>query len=194
MRRMLRKQTKKEERLQTMNEYQLEAYWNDIPIGKVNAVTYPVLMMWWNADARKVRNILHDLSRYDNGDNYILIRSGKCKGFYRTDNNIEIERYKKECLNKGRSVFAPVKKINRVLNAEKKQLSFVNNLRVIREERALKQSTVCEYMRAFDEHFDIPILSKMENGVCLPTPYQLGKLCELYGCQPDDLVKMEFLI
>ena len=69
MRRMLRKQTKKEERLQTMNEYQLEAYWNDIPIGKVNAVTYPVLMMWWNADARKVRNILHDLSRYDNGDN-----------------------------------------------------------------------------------------------------------------------------
>ena len=177
-----------------MNEYKLEAYWNDIPNGKNNAVTYSILKMWWNTNEREVRRILHELSSFDNGDNYVLIRSGKSKGFYKTDDQKEIELYKRECLNKGRSVFAPVKKINRILNANAAQYSLTNNLRTIREDRQLKQSTICEYMQAFDDAFDVPMLSKMENGVCLPTPYQLKMLSEIYGCNPADLVNADFYI
>jgi hypothetical protein len=173
------------------NEYMLENFWNDIPIGKNNAVTYPILRMWWNLNEREVRRVLHELSSFDNGDNYILIRSGKSKGFYKTDDQKEIEAYKRECLNKGRSVFAPVRKINRVLSADKRQFTMTNNLRVIREDRQMKQSTVCAFMQAFDDAFDSPMLSKMENGVCLPTPYQLSKLSEIYGCDPADLVNID---
>lgn len=100
------------------------SYWNDIPIGKENAVTYPELCALWGVSARAVRSILHDLSAVDNGDNYVLIRTSKAKGFYKTDNEDEIEAYRRECLAKGRSIFAPVRKCNRVLNINKEQVFF----------------------------------------------------------------------
>jgi len=98
-----------------MENAKLALYWQQIPIGKQNAITYPQLCAIWNMSERQARKTLHELSLYDNGDQYILIRSSKGKGFYKTDDEHEIEIYKRECLNKGRSVFAPVKKINRVL-------------------------------------------------------------------------------
>lgn len=93
----------------------MERYWSDIPIGKENAITYPELCALWECSARKVRSILHDLSYMDNQDKYILIRSSKNKGFYRTDNVAEIEQYKRECTNRARHTFAPLRKIRRVL-------------------------------------------------------------------------------
>ena len=173
------------------NEYRLEIFWNDIPIGKKNAVTYTTLKMWWNINEREVRRTLHELSSFDNGDNYVLIRSGKNKGFYRTDNEEEIKLYKRECLNKGKSIFAPIRKINRILSANIDQFSINNNLRVIREGLQMKQTEVCRIMQEYDEHFDVPMLSKMENGVCLPTPFQLARLSEIYTCQPTDLIQSE---
>lgn len=166
-------------------------YWNDIPVGKENAADYERLCAIWECDKRKARAILHELSLYDNGDNYILIRSGGCKGFYKTDDESEITAYKRECLNKGRSVFAPVKKINRVLSADAEQLSLTNNLRVIRESKGLKQSQVCAVMKRYDRTFDKSLLSKMENGVCLPTYYQLSKLAEIYAVKPFELIQAD---
>jgi hypothetical protein len=145
----------------------------------------------WGCDTRKARAILHELSLYDNGDNYILIRSSKGKGFYKTDDEAEIKAYKRECLNKGRSVFAPVKKINRVLNANAEQYSFTNNLRVVRESKGLKQAQVCKLMKKHDRAFDKSLLSKMENGVCLPTYSQLTKLAEIYAVKPFELLKAD---
>lgn len=174
-----------------MDEIKLNHYWNDIPTTKKEAVPYSILCMWWHLNEREVRRVLHQLSCYDNGDNHVLIRSGKTRGFYKTDDKEEIEKYKQECLNKGRSVFAPIKKINRILSANKTQYSLTNNLRVIREDRHLKQSTVCSFMQQYDESFDVPMLSKMENGVCLPTPFHLIKLAELFKCEPNDLVWAE---
>ena len=113
------------------------------------------------------------------------------KGFYKTDDEREIQAYKKECLNKGRSVFAPIRKINRVLNANKEQYSSINNLRVIREDCRLKQSEVCDIMKQSDRTFDKSLLSKMENGVCLPTCAQLVKLAEIYGVQPAELLQAD---
>ena len=170
----------------------LEFYWHDIPIGKENAVEYAELMTMWGMCERQVRKILHDLSMYDNGDNYVLIRSAGGKGFYRTDNEAIIKAYRQECLNKGKSIFAPVKKINRILNANVSQIEFENNLRVYREAKGLKQGDVCKQMKQIDRAFDKSMLSKMENNVCLPTPLQVSKLAEIYGCSALELVNIGF--
>ena len=176
--------------LQVLEDFQ--TYWDDIPVGRENAVTYAELCaLWGGCDTRQARKILHDLSRFDNGDNYILIRSGSCKGFYKTDDESEIQAYKRECLNKGRSVFAPIKKINRVINANTEQMSSENNLRLFRELKGLKQSEVCEYMKQYDRAFDKPLLSKMENNVCAPTLYQLTKLALLFDCEPSELIPID---
>lgn len=169
-----------------------ERYWHDIPVGKENAVTYTELCCMWNKDKRTVRSILHELSRFDSGDDYILIRSSSGKGFYKTDNPDEITAYKKECLSRGRNVFAPIKKINRVLSVQGLiQYTFDNNLRVIREAAGLKQSEVCKTMQKYDSAFNVPMLSKMENGCVLPTPYQRFMLSQIYGCEPSDLISMD---
>lgn len=175
-----------------MDEMRLELYWMDIPVGKANAVDYAELSKRWGKTDRAVRSILHLLSAFDNGDDYVLIRSSKSKGFYKTDDPIEIEAYKAECLQKGRSVFAPVKKINRVLSSNDEQFTFENNLRTVREMRGLQQKEVCAYLHKFDTAIDAPMLSKMENGVCLPTPFQLAKLAALYGVPASELINGEF--
>lgn len=169
----------------------LKKYWEDIPVGKENAVTYDKLRVMWDCTERAARAILHELSGYDNGDNYILIRSARCKGFYKTDNEREIAAYKRECLNKGRSIFAPVKKINRVLDVNAEQYSFENNMRIVRENRGFRQSDVCRYMKQFDRAFDKSLLSKMENGYCMPTYYQLAKMALFFDCMPSDLLKAD---
>lgn len=166
----------------------LEMYWNDIPIEKKHAISYPVLMRKWEMNARRVRKILHELSLYDNGDDYILIRSGGGRGFYRTDDEATIKAYRNECLNKGKSVFAPVKKINRVLRDSALQFDIKNNLRVFREMRGLKQSQVCDKLKDAGTPIDNALLSKMENGVCLPTPAQLSTLAKIYECEPFELL------
>ena len=171
-----------------------EFYWQDIPVGKKNAVTYDTLCALWGADRRTVRQILHDLSLYDNGDDYILIRSSKNGGgFYKTDDREEMKAFRKECLNKGKSTFAPVKKINRVLNsdAEALQGNIFNNLKAVRIAQRLKQTEVVEKMRESDPHIDVAMLSRFENGVCIPTPYQLAKLAQIYGVQPCELIAIE---
>lgn len=173
-------------------ENKLELYWNEIPIGKENAVGYPELTLMWGRSARDVRMILHDLSAFDNGDDYILIRSSKKGGgFYKTMNADDIKDYRNECLAKGRSNFAPVKKINRVLRSNAEQISMTNNLRVMREAAGMKQTEVCDAMKRIDEAFDVPLLSKMENGICMPTIIQCKLLAEIYGCAPNELISYD---
>lgn len=175
-----------------MDKWVLESYWTELPVGKENAITYTELCCLWGKDKRTVRSILHELSRFDSGDDYILIRSSSGKGFYKTDDPAEIAAYKRECLSRGRNVFAPIKKINRVLNAQGViQYTFENNLRVVREGAGLKQSEVCEQVKRYDSSFNVPLLSKMENGQCMPTPYQRFLLAQIYGCEPSSLVDME---
>lgn len=174
-----------------MNSQLLECYWSELPTGRKNAVDYPTLCQMWGCNIRTVRSILHKLSSYDNGDDFVLIRSSKSKGFYKTDDRKEIEAYRRECLAKGRSVFAPLKKCNRVLNADIAQMSVFNNLRAVRESLGMTQKEVCEIMQRIDKSFDASILSKMENGVVLPTAFQLVKLAQIYRKEPSELVSME---
>lgn len=169
-----------------------EHLWNSIPVGEENAVSYDVLCCQWSMNKRAVRNLLHELSCFDNKDNYILIRSARGKGFYRTDDAETIKAYKRECLAKGRSIFAPIKKINRVLaSGNNIQWSVYNNLKAERLSRNIKQTEVVEYMKQYDNSFDVPTLSKLENEAFLPTPYQLKKLADFYGTEPRTLVDID---
>ena len=174
-----------------MNDKQLDLYWSELPTGKENAVDYPRLCQMWGRTERMVREILHELSLYDNGDDFVLIRSSKSKGFYKTSDKDEITAYRKECLNKGRSVFAPVKKCNRILKTESLQVNLFNNLRSVRESVGLKQKDVCQEMKKYDRAFDESLLSKMENGVCLPTFTQLSRLAQIYGVERSELIRAD---
>ena len=174
-----------------IDESRLEQYWNDIPIGKENAWSYGMLCAVWRKDKRTVREILHQLSRYDNGDDLILIRSSKGAGFYRTNDSDEIKAYRAECLNRGRNTLAPLKKIDRVMNPDNGQLSIDNNLKAVRFSLGYSASYVCEQMQVFDPSFDPPMLSKMERGRCLPTPLQLAHLACIYHCTPRDLLNVD---
>lgn len=174
-----------------IEESKLELYWSEIPIGRENAWSYGMLCAVWRMSNRQVRAVLHELSRYDNGDNLILIRSSKGDGFYRTDDAEEIKAYRAECLNKGRNTLAPLRKIDRVLTPADGQLNMVNNLKATRLSCGLSAVNVCQRMQEVDPAFDGPMLSRMENGRCFPTPIQLRQLAIIYGCAPSDLVNVD---
>ena len=97
-------------------------YWASLPIGKENAISYTELVELWGISKRNVRCRLHRLSQQDNGDGYVLIRSSKGKGFYRTDDRDEIAAYRREVYNRARHTFAPFRKIDRILGHDENQL------------------------------------------------------------------------
>ena len=170
----------------------LEDYWNSLPIGKEKAESYDTLCEKWNVNKRQARSILHNLSLYDSGDNYILIRSSSGKGFYRTDDMQIIQAFRAECMKKAKSNFAPLKKINRILTeAEDRQIDFCNNLKTMRLAKGLKQTDVILQLQRVGENVDAAMLSKYENSVCLPTPYQLCLFARIYGCKPHELINTE---
>lgn len=170
----------------------LNKYWEALPIGKENAATYPKLCEKWQMSERRARSILHALSLYDSGDNYILIRSSSGKGFFRTDDIETIKAYKKECTKKAKSNFAPLKKINRVLaGAEDLQIDFLNNMKHARELKGMTQQEVVDLIQKHDKTVNAALLSKFENSVCLPTPYQLLLFARIYGVKPFELVDYE---
>ena len=168
-------------------------YWDSIPVGKENAATYTQLECMWLVGKRQVRKIMEHLSCYDNGDNYILIRSSRGGGFYRTDDPDDIAAYKRECYGRAMRVLTPLKKINRVLRIETASslnYSFTNNIRLIRLERNLTQQQVCAYMQELGRSIDESTLSKIENGYVLPTPAHLSALAIILGCEPFELMDM----
>lgn len=174
-----------------MDECKLELFWSEIPVGKENALTRQQLCAMWDVSDRQARKILQDLSRFDNGDDYILIRSGMSKGFYKTTEAAEIAAYRKECINKGKSHFAPLRKINRLSAVNAEQMSIENNLKAYRTFCGMTQAEVVELMVVADPGFDCAMLSKMESGRCLPTPFQLVVLARIYGCEPLELVNAD---
>lgn len=172
----------------------IEWYWESIPVGVQHAVSYDMLEIAWGMGKRDVRKMLADLSSFDNGDNYILIRSSKGKGFYRSDDPDEIADYKRECRSRALNTFAPLKKINRVLcalDAESINCSLFNNLQGVRQARKLSQAAVIMRLRARGFEIDVSLLSKIENGYVLPTPALLSALADIFDCEACELVAME---
>lgn len=175
-----------------MDKAVLNERWEDIPIGKENAINYDKLCNLWGVDKRHARHFLADLSKYDNGDDYILIRSSRKAGFYRTNDIANIKSFRSECMNRGRNVFAALRKIDRVLAVNEMQYGIENNLRLYRTMAELTQTAVCVEMQLLYPAFDASLLSKMENGVCMPTPDQLAHLAVIYACEPSELLNMNY--
>lgn len=78
-----------------------------IPIGAENAATYSELSLWWGVSERHVRSILHELSCTMPPDGYVIIRSSRGKGFYRTKDIPQINRYRKEIINRANNTLIP---------------------------------------------------------------------------------------
>ena len=98
-----------------MEDNVLKEYWESIPVGKKDRVTYSELCDKWGMSRRMVRLVLNRLASWDNGDDYILVRSSSARGFWRTSDRDEIKRYRREPLSRAKSYLRQLDKINRVL-------------------------------------------------------------------------------
>ena len=113
-----------------MTNEKLMAYWalipcDDHPFYYINqtgehifsSFTYEELQFFFSCSRRTCREILAELSAFDSGDDYILIRSShNGGGFYKTRDHAKIEEYRKEVYNRAMNTLKPLKKIKRVLN------------------------------------------------------------------------------
>lgn len=159
-------------------------YYNDIPVGKRNAITKEALMAKWHISERAVRNIIRELRLQDFGDDYVVISLSSGKGYYKSNDIKDIMAFKKEVTNRGRHTFAPLRKVNRILSG---QVNLVNNLQEIRKAKGITGKQAVEYVRRVDKNFNKVILSQIENGKCGPTNQQLALLAELYESTPEEL-------
>jgi hypothetical protein len=66
--------------------------------------------------------------------------------------------------------------------------AFGERLKLCRAQKGYSQATVvCEMRKRGDNTFDAPMLSKFENGYCVPNKATLHKLAEIYAVTPDYL-------
>ena len=97
----------------------LSQYYDDIPVGRENAVTKYRLAANWHVSERTARRIIQELRAADFGDEYVIVSSSHGRGYYKTDNLEEIEQFKREVTNRARNTFLPLKKVNRILAQSK---------------------------------------------------------------------------
>lgn len=66
--------------------------------------------------------------------------------------------------------------------------AFGERLKLCRTKKGYSQATVvCEMRKRGDNTFDAPMLSKFENGYCMPSNKTLTRIAEIYGVTPDYL-------
>lgn len=176
----------------------LSQMYNDIPIGRKHAVSKENLMKIWGVGSeRKARRIIAELRSMDNGDNYVIVSFSCGKGYYRTDEPQEIAAYKAETIKRARHTFAPLKKVNRVLDAYETadQLELLENanLKAARIASGLQAKDVVEEIKKKDPAFNKVTMSLIENNRCLPTALQLSVMADLYKTTPAELLGAEIL-
>lgn len=171
----------------------MSQYYDDIPIGKENAISKEELQRKWGMTERGVRAKIADLRQQDNGDNLVIVSLSSSRGFYRTDNIKEILAYKKETLNRARHLYGPLRKVNRILEREDTQLELVpvNNFKAMREAAGIMAKDVIAIIQKQDPTFNKIIMSHIENNKCFPTSLQASIMAQLYGCTVAELTGME---
>lgn len=168
-------------------------YYESIPIGKENAISKNDLCKMWNMNVRSVREKIKKLRCQDNGDDLVIVSTSKQSGYYRTDDRNEIKQFKAETSRRAKHTFRPLKKVNRILGVDEDQVSFTNNLKIARIDSGFKGADIVNMLKELDSRFDKSLLSKIENGVCMPTPDQLAVLSQAY-CKPiHELIGTSFM-
>lgn len=66
--------------------------------------------------------------------------------------------------------------------------NFGDRLKIARLRANLSQAQTVAAMHEYEKSFDAPILSKFENGYCIPCNKTLVRLAEIYGVTPDYLL------
>lgn len=173
-------------------------YYNDIPIGKENAIDKETLARkWGGVSEREVRRIISELRAIDNGDDYIIVSFSCGKGFYRTDKYEEIERYRTETIKRARNTFIPLKKINRVLSEKEAdnqlEMLCINNLKTARIAAGLTAKEVIAEIQRSDPSFNKITMSMIENNKCFPTALQLSIMSRLYKQTTAELAGVEII-
>lgn len=163
-------------------------HYETIPIGKENAISKVDLCELWNMNERKVRRTVEKLRRTDNGDDFVIVSTSKRAGYYRSADRQDIKKFKKEMTNRAKHTFRPIQKANRILGVDEEQYSFTNNLKMMRIESRLWVTTVVEELKKVDPRFDRSMLSRIENGLCMPTPLQLQAFSRLYHRSIEEMV------
>ena len=64
-----------------------------------------------------------------------------------------------------------------------------NNIQRIRIDRGLTQPELVELVNL--PFIDVPMLSRFEHGICLPTPFTLKRLARSLGVFPDELYELD---
>ena len=78
----------------------------DIPIGRENAITRRELAHLWNCTGREVRAEIALLRSIDSPDGYaILSTTAGTRGYWRSDNPVEIREYLHQMEARGKSTF-----------------------------------------------------------------------------------------
>lgn len=173
-----------------------EEMYNSIPIGRENAISKEALQKRWGLqNERAVRQEISELRKIDNGDDFVIVSTSSCRGFYRTNDKKEILKYKTETVNRAKHTFAPLKKVNRILSEVDTQLEFIppNRLKEAREAAGLQAKEVVPIIQQHDPSFNKVTMSMIENNKALPTALQLSIMSRLYKSTPADLIGMDIV-
>lgn len=163
-------------------------YYESIPIGKDNPILRAELCILWKMSDRQVRNTVAKLRSQDNGDDFVIVSTSDNAGYYRSDDRLDINKFKQQTLKRGKRTFLPLKKVNRILNIHQNQTSINNVLKMARIEAQLTTDEVVKELCKVDVRFDKSLLSRIENGLCLPTLNQIAVLTTLYNQPINDLI------
>lgn len=176
----------------------LEQMYEDVPIGKENAISrYELCKLWGDISERTVRSFIASLREMDNGDDYVIVSLSHCRGYYRTSDPEEIKAYRKETMNRAKNTFIPLKKVNRILSAHENagQLELPpNNLKTARKAAGIQAQEAVEIIKKeIDPRFNTVTMSLIENNKALPTAGQLMVMSRLYGKSTGELTGMEIM-
>lgn len=164
-------------------------FYDSIPVGRENAITRAELARLWGMSQDSVRHTIAALRAQDQGDDFIIFSSSSPEnpGYYKTDDAAERRAFMAETKSRAINTFKPLKKAQRIENGNSDQYSLCNNLKQYRKDKGLSNEMFCEALTAAGVPMSTPMLSRIENGHVLPSPYCAGLMAEIIGCDVAEL-------
>ena len=166
-------------------------YYNDIPIGKSNAITRDALAKLWGKSDRHTRQIIQDLRNQDNGDNYIIVSQANGYGYFRTDDPEIIADFIRDTQARAANTLLPLQKAKRIMreNGKPKQTEVGAVVCKLHDYRDgfITQTKLVKHVQKKFPGFDRVALSKAENGLIILPPDVLAEVARLLDTTPGNI-------
>lgn len=91
----------------------------DIPIGAKNAISRRDLALLWNVNDRMVRRIIADMRTVDDGRGYVIVSVSRGRGYYRSNDPAEIDRFISEMQSRIRGTYKAIKAAKKIADRHK---------------------------------------------------------------------------